>query len=372
MTQNTVDNSGWQSHLKYISVWGPLAAIQLTTIGGLGYFYGRLESLDQVTNYNTLPKHSAVAVEAKPAPVVQAQPFLDVNTRFTYASLHIPATVVEMPNPLIMQIGQTFAPKLAETSVATHTVATNTKISPKLTTTPSKTASSPAKTYNLKSVDLNPVLAKPVKAKTSRKEAEKPNKTQKTLVDDVNPNRVKAKEKPVVNPPVADIKQADKANTPAPTAKLKASKANELPNVKPPEKREKPKAKREKLPLIAVDKPRKKASRVNSPALTLSEASEPAISPRNANGRWVYLGELRNYGWYGQKLHIAPNSGLPNVGQTYRTQLIHGTYDQPHGNRSMGGFQQGDVVQVENVQHETNGKVWAKLSKIHEVGRFDE
>jgi hypothetical protein len=84
---------------------------------------------------------------------------------------------------------------------------------------------------------------------------------------------------------------------------------------------------------------------------------------------WVYLGELRDYGWYGQKLHIAPDSGLPEVGKSYHTQKINGFYDAPHGNRSMGGFQQGDKVVVQQVFRESTGDVWAQLFKEVAVGR---
>ena len=86
---------------------------------------------------------------------------------------------------------------------------------------------------------------------------------------------------------------------------------------------------------------------------------------------WVYLGQLRDYGWYGQKLHISPSSGLPEVGRAYLTQQIHGYYDAPNGKRSMGGFQQGDKVVIQRVVREENGDVWAKVFKELSVGRSD-
>ncbi|MBU0655372.1 MAG: hypothetical protein KJ914_09605 [Gammaproteobacteria bacterium] len=83
---------------------------------------------------------------------------------------------------------------------------------------------------------------------------------------------------------------------------------------------------------------------------------------------WVYIGELRDYGWHGQKLHVASDSGLPIVGKNYRTQKIHGLYEQPHGQRAMGGFQQGDTVAVLEVIHEANNDVWVKVRKVRSVG----
>lgn len=84
---------------------------------------------------------------------------------------------------------------------------------------------------------------------------------------------------------------------------------------------------------------------------------------------WIYLGERRDYGWYGQRLHISPDSGLPEVGKSYHTQEVHGIYDRPHGDRAMGGFQQGDLVTILEVLHETNNGVWAKVRKAQSVGR---
>lgn len=86
---------------------------------------------------------------------------------------------------------------------------------------------------------------------------------------------------------------------------------------------------------------------------------------------WVYLGELRPHGWHGQRLHVAPDSGLPEVGNSYHTQELHGLYSRPHGNRAMGGFQQGDLVTILEVQHEANQGVWAKVRKAEAVGRHN-
>lgn len=86
---------------------------------------------------------------------------------------------------------------------------------------------------------------------------------------------------------------------------------------------------------------------------------------------WVYLGELRPHGWHGQRLHVAPDSGLPEVGSSYRTQELHGLYSRPHGSRAMGGFQQGDLITILEVQHEANYGVWAKVRKAEAVGRHN-
>lgn len=88
---------------------------------------------------------------------------------------------------------------------------------------------------------------------------------------------------------------------------------------------------------------------------------------------WVYAGELRATGWHGPRLHHPIDSGLPEIGQRYRTQPIHGLYDAPHGKREMGGYQRGDVVRVEDVQYEpdNNGAVWVKVTKIHSYGHTD-
>ncbi len=84
---------------------------------------------------------------------------------------------------------------------------------------------------------------------------------------------------------------------------------------------------------------------------------------------WIYIGELRDYGWHGQMLHVAAHSGLPEVGRNYRTQKIHGLYEQPHGKRVMAGFQQGDTVTVLDVMQEVDNKVWAKVRKVRSYGR---
>jgi hypothetical protein len=86
---------------------------------------------------------------------------------------------------------------------------------------------------------------------------------------------------------------------------------------------------------------------------------------------WVYLGELRDYGWHGQRLHVAPDSGLPLVGNSYHTQELHGIYSEPHGKRVMGGFQQGDLVTILDVRHEPNNGVWARVRKAQAVGRLN-
>lgn len=102
-------------------------------------------------------------------------------------------------------------------------------------------------------------------------------------------------------------------------------------------------------------------------------STDPEIIPHRTApvgiSKWVYLGELRDYGWHGQKLRLPPDSGLPEEGGTYQTQQIHGLYDEPHGRRVMGGFQLGDTVAVQKVRHEASGGVWAEVRKVRSVGK---
>lgn len=354
MAQNTVDNSGWQNHLKYISVWGPLAAIQLSTIGGLGYFYGRLTSLDQ--NSASAPVITTT-LKVEPAPVAaNSYPMFEQPPKITRAALHIPATLIEDPNPLSMQVGENFAPNTPKANAPKETATPHTDIAkatvkPNLATLPNTVLDKPIPlTKQLTADEVHHH-----KPKAAKLETNKLSKKDQAITS----TKLEAKEKHAAKETVKSEKvtkviekplESKKAEKPATSTSITPAKASKLA-----------KNKHEKLAVSAIDKPLKKPVKI--PKLSLK--------PPEDHGRWVYLGELRDYGWYGQKLHIAPDSGLPNIGQTYRTQLIHGTYDQPNGNRSMGGFQQGDVVQVENVEQENDGKVWAKLSKIHDVGRFD-
>ena len=360
MAQDTVDNSGWQNHLRYISVWGPLAAIQLSTIGGLGYFYGRLESIDQ---NNVIPPIITTTLKVEPAPVANnSYPMFEQTPKVTRAALHIPATLIEEPNALTMQVGKDFANETAKSNTASESSSKHIdsiKPTPKPlhntqpTTSPTQTSNSNKALTLAKVVKVEDSTRK---AKLDKADNSKALKKVQTLAN-VKPE---VKEKSA-NKPVPKTEKPAKA----PEEPLASKKAEKVPKTSTPKSAKLPKlvkAKREKLVVTNIEKPLKADIKPN----------KSVVKPQNDNGRWVYLGELRDYGWYGQKLHVSPNSGLPDIGQTYRTQLIHGTYDQPHGNRSMGGFQQGDVVQVENVQRETDGKVWAKLSKVHSVGRFDE
>lgn len=385
MAQDSVDNSGWQNHLRYISVWGPLAAIQLSTIGGLGYFYGRLESIDQTS---TTPPIITTTLKVEPTPQVSnSYPLFNQSPKVTQAALHIPATLVAEPNMLTMQVGENFASEAAKSDLAnqaSHQPVDAIQVTPKPTTllsTPSTSPVNKAPTPTqlakvdeskldkpdsfkaLKKAQLLTTNKTDIKEKSASKASIKTDKPTKALetkkvekkleksVETKKPER--ALEKPI------EAKKSEKALEKSIEVK-KSEKLSENTRVKSAKLPKLVKVKRERWTGNAIEKSMKSPNKSNT------------LRQQDDNGRWVYLGELRDYGWYGQKLHVAPNSGLPNIGQTYRTQLIHGTYDQPRGNRSMGGFQQGDVVQVENVQQESDGKVWAKLSKVHDVGRFDE
>ncbi|MEB4593354.1 hypothetical protein VSS37_20420 [Candidatus Thiothrix sp. Deng01] len=128
--------------------------------------------------------------------------------------------------------------------------------------------------------------------------------------------------------------------------------------------------------LLPAQFPDKSLDAIAPPAPIVTEDASPLALP-SMGGKplpvgsvvWIYLGERRDYGWYGQRLHISPDSGLPEVGKSYHTQEVHGIYDRPHGDRAMGGFQQGDLVTILNVLHEANNGVWAKVQKAQSVGR---
>ena len=77
---------------------------------------------------------------------------------------------------------------------------------------------------------------------------------------------------------------------------------------------------------------------------------------------WVYLGELRDYGWYDQKLHIAPSSGLPAVGNVYLTQYIASVHAAPYGRQLAGKFHLGERVLVHDVRRGRGDDVWGLVS----------
>ena len=281
--------------------------------------------------------------------------------KITRAALHIPATLIEEPNALTMQVGKDFTNETANTNTAQQSSSQHID-SIKPTPKPPHHAlptTVPTQSTNSKALGITKLVkVEEVKHKTKLEKPESSKLLKKTqTVANVKPE---SKEKSVnkVAPKTEKLAKVPEK----PLEPKKVEKVPETSALKPVKLPKLVKAKHEKLVVSSIEKPLNTEAKPNKSATKLQDD----------NGRWVYLGELRDYGWYGQKLHVAPNSGLPDIGQTYRTQLIHGTYDQPHGNRSMGGFQQGDVVQVENVERENDGKVWAKLSKVHSVGRFDE
>lgn len=278
-------SSWWEFNAKQAIIWLPVAAVQASTLAGLGYFYHRLNALEA-------------------QPTVPPQPWL-ANT-------------------------------LQDVAPPTPTVRTS-RIPPPLPPVPAPTP-----------VALQVTMASPV--------------TQDVM-------RVGQDFAPTAKPAVAKPPKPAVKNKPTEASKERVSKKN-VPD-----------------PVMAVMEttfvspdPTAEANLAALPASTdeaevVAEAVviEPEIVPHRTApvgvSKWVYLGELRDYGWYGQKLRIPPDSGLPEEGGTYHTQQIHGLYDEPHGRRVMGGFQLGDTVTVQKVHQEENGGVWAEVRKVRSVGK---
>ncbi len=275
-------SSWWEFNTKQALIWVPVAAVQASTLAGLGYFYHRLnvleaQSMRQPVLANALQDVTAPTTRLNRIP--PPPPPAPVSASWQVA--------LDSPVALgFMRVGQDFS------QVA---------------------------------------LAKP-----------KP----KQQVVSVMPAVLHDAES-------ADVKRVAQANRSTSPVKLKKITQQQL------------------APATPESEP------VEVPEVVSAEPLLVAIPAEIPRGKplpvgivaWVYLGELRDYGWYGQRLHISPSSGLPEVGGEYRTQKIHGIYDQPHGNRTMGGFQQGDVVSILDVQHESNQGVWAKVRKVRAVGR---
>lgn len=84
--------------------------------------------------------------------------------------------------------------------------------------------------------------------------------------------------------------------------------------------------------------------------------------PTQVERVWVYLGELRDYGWHDQKLHIHPSSGLPEAGRIYTTQFIPNVYSAPYGRQMAGQFHLGERVFVHEVRRGRGNDVWGLVS----------
>ncbi|QTR50127.1 hypothetical protein [Candidatus Thiothrix anitrata] len=77
---------------------------------------------------------------------------------------------------------------------------------------------------------------------------------------------------------------------------------------------------------------------------------------------WVYLGELRDYGWHDQKLHIPPSSGLPAIGRVYLTQYIARVHASPYGRQLAGKFHLGERILLHEVRRGQKDDVWGLVS----------
>lgn len=275
----------WQTHAKQLVIWGPIAAVQASTLAGLGYFYQRLNALE--------------ASEASPpTSLVLASTLQDVKPLRAVRTRRIP-----LPPPPIMASASVMpAPVVLNGS----TMTAFSRVGQDFSTVPAP----------------HPVLAK-------RKAVLKPKPVVKTVK-------------------VAKLSDAERVAQANRTAVFneQASSSNSAPFT---------------------------AQVQHNAAVTESVAMPEEIQ----RGKplpvgivvWVYIGELREQGWHGQRLHLASNSGLPIVGEQYRTQKIHGIYDQPYGSRTMGGFQKGDLVSILEVRHEANSGVWAQVRKVRSVGK---
>lgn len=275
--------SWWESHAKQLVIWGPIAAVQASTLAGLGYFYQRLSVLEA---NEVLPPSSSVLSstlqDVKPIRVVH-------TSRVPLPPPPAPTPVVRIPatlnNPAVidfMRVGQDFS----AVSVKRPAMVTQ------------------------KTVLISKPAVKKVKAV-------KPSDDER--VAQANRSEILRKQEPI-----------DTSLQLAPSFQV---------NVKPVAS-----------VVIPYEVPRGQPLPVGIVA-------------------WVYLGELREKGWHGQRLHIASHSGLPVIGEQYRTQKIHGIYDQPYGSRTMGGFQKGDMVEILDVRHEANFGVWAEVRKVRSVGK---
>lgn len=260
----------WVAHKKLVMVWLPLATLQAATLTGFGYFYHRLDNLEQQADVS----HSRAMVVAD-TPVMLAATDISVAPPVSEAD-------VSVAKEVLLQAATLLRDKTQEDKVVAEGKIVLASVKPE----PTPVAVKPA----------DP----PVKAKAEKKKPE--------------------------SEPVAKGKKQH-ANSDADKTAL---------------------ANREAL--------HRSAAATASP-LVVQEAGLAS-----GGGVWVYLGELRGYGWYDQKLHISPSSGLPEVGRTYRTQHIQGFYDAPYGKQQDGEFHLGESVYIQEVRHGAQNDVWAKVS----------
>lgn len=263
----------WVAHRKLVFVWLPLASLQAATLAGLGYFYYRLNDLEQKaeTSVPVTPETPVVSVPiATPEPVIATPP-----------------TVPVMPEQPVIAATPASPPP-------THDIpdVRDTKVSPPTSLPPVKPE--PARQAPIASV-------KPVKP--------------------INPP---------VKPAPTQVKRDVKTKPVAPTHNHTAT-ANHSRNVV-----------------------RQLTNTMKTPNI------EPL--PAQVDKVWVYLGELRDYGWHDQKLHIPPKSGLPAVGRIYLTQYIATVHAAPYGRQLAGKFHLGERVLLHAVRYGYGNDVWGLVS----------
>lgn len=316
------DSSWWATPFaKHTMFWVPVAGFQAATLVGLGYFYERVTDIEtQLGSYTG----GGTVSRAKPVTVTSTQSMSAAG----------PVSL----NPAF------------ETGLARNTMLVGERFSSPQRPAPSVDIADPVEIVSIP-------VPEPVKADFSV-EAGSSQRPARVHTKPVSPSRKLL----LASAPVKQRKE-----TPKTMAVVKPATSVVLDRDLEAERTAT--ANREGIdqPVMTV------AETVATTELPWAE-DDPSIKPFGGAPTpvgvvtWIYIGELRDYGWHGQKLHVAPGSGLPEVGQNYRTQMIHGLYQQPYGKRAMGGFQQGDTVTVLEVAHEVNNDVWAKVRKVHSVG----
>ncbi|MDD5392331.1 MAG: hypothetical protein PHE17_04865 [Thiothrix sp.] len=277
----------WVAHKKLVMVWLPLATLQAATLTGFGYFYHRLDNLEQQADVSN--SRSMVVADT---PVMLAATDISVATPVPPVPSSPPVSEadVSVAKEVLLQAATLLRDKTQEDKVVEEDKIVLASVKPE-----------PA-----------PVAVKPADPPKAKAEAKEQPKAEK--------------KKPEPEPVVKEKKQ------PANSDADKTAIAN-----------------REALH--------------RSAAATASPLVMPEVKPASAEGGvWVYLGELRGYGWYDQKLHISPSSGLPEVGRTYKTQHIQGFYDAPYGKQRDGEFHLGESVYIQEVRRGAKNDVWAKVS----------
>lgn len=171
---------------------------------------------------------------------------------------------------------------------------------------------------------------------------------------------------PAAEPP-ATAKVMEKtpvaASPKKPAGDVPPSKQERKPELKPVA--QKPKAQSVGTAGTAADDLTATANRAALPErLAVNKAPRQEIEPlpTQVERVWVYLGELRDYGWYDQKLHIHPSSGLPEEGHVYTTQFIPNVYSAPYGRQMAGQFHLGERVFIHEVRRGKGDDVWGLVS----------